>query len=202
MTTKTVAQTAALAKLPARDRLLAAAEELFYAEGVSSVGIDRVIERAGVAKASLYSNFKNKDDLVRSYLAARRDARQARIQERLAHHSKPRDKLLAVFDLLGESFADPRYRGCAFVRASAEMRPDSSARGVCGDSRKWLRSLWVELAKEAGAARPEQLAHQLALLYDGAAVSAQMDGDPRAATMARSAAAQLIDAACLKRAPR
>jgi AcrR family transcriptional regulator len=202
MNTKTVLELPVSGRLPARERLLAAAGELFYQEGVNSVGIDRVIERAGVAKASLYSNFKNKDDLVRSYLAARRDARQGRIQERLAKHGKPRDKLLSIFDLLGDSFANPSYRGCAFVRASAEMRPDSSAREVCDGSRQWMRTLFANLAKEAGAAKPEQLARQLMLLYDGAAVSAQMDGDPRAASVARMAAAQMLDAACQKRARR
>ncbi len=65
---------------PARERLLAAAEELFYQDGVQSVGIDRVIERAGVAKASLYANFKGKDDLVRAYLDARFEARRAAIE--------------------------------------------------------------------------------------------------------------------------
>jgi AcrR family transcriptional regulator len=190
------------ARLSARERLLAAAAELFYEQGVQSVGIEKVIERAGVAKASLYGNFKGKDDLVRSYLEARQESRQARITERLATLSKPRDKLLAVFDVLAEAFAQPGYRGCAFVRASAEMRADSSARAVCVGARQWTRELFADLARQAGAARPEELAHQLVLLYDGAAVSAQMDGDERAALSARAVAVQLLDAACAKHARR
>jgi AcrR family transcriptional regulator len=184
------------ARLSARERLLAAAAELFYEEGVQSVGIEKVIERAGVAKASLYGNFKGKDDLVRSYLAARSDARRNRIEQRLAKASKPRDKLLAMFDALGDAMAQPNYRGCPFVRASAEMRPDSSAREVCAEARTWTRALFIDLARQAGAARPEQLANQLVLLYDGASVSAQMDGDLRAAATARAVAAQMLDAAC------
>src|SRR5262249_42523015 len=70
----------------ARDRLLAAATELFYAEGVHTVGIDRVIERAGVAKASLYSTFGSKEELVRAYLAGRAEARQRRVSERIARY--------------------------------------------------------------------------------------------------------------------
>src|ERR1700750_3215121 len=90
---------------PARDRLLAAAGELFYEEGVHTVGIDRVIERAGVAKASLYSTFGSKEELVRAYLEGRQQRRQRRIAERIAQCSSARDKLLAVFDLLAESAA-------------------------------------------------------------------------------------------------
>jgi len=185
-------------RLPARERLLAAAHELFYEHGVQSVGIEKVIERAGVAKASLYGNFRNKDDLVRAYLAARHESRQARIHAKMSKHAKPRDKLLAVFDLMEEMFREPGYRGCAFVRASAEMPADSSGREVCDAVRQWTRDLFAGLAKEAGAVKPDQLAHQLQLLYDGAMVSAQMDHDPRAAGAARAVAAQMLDAACAK----
>src|ERR1700742_835024 len=102
-----------------RERLLSAADELFYDEGVHSVGIDRVIERAGVAKASLYSAFGSKDELVRAYLELREAGRRQRISERIAKHEAPRDRILAVFDLLGEQAALPGYRGCAFINASA-----------------------------------------------------------------------------------
>ena len=185
---------------PARERLLAAAEELFYEEGVQSVGIDKVIERAGVAKASLYSNFNGKDDLVRAYLYARYEARRAAIESKLALHEAPRDKLLSVFDAMAEALAKPNYRGCAFMRASAEMPADASGRQVCRDARRWTRELLSGLAKEAGAANPDALANQLLLLYDGAAASAQMDRDPGAAAAAKAAAMLLIDAACAKRA--
>ncbi|HTT10686.1 MAG TPA: helix-turn-helix domain-containing protein [Burkholderiaceae bacterium] len=186
---------------PARERLLAAAEELFYQEGVQSVGIDKVIERAGVAKASLYSNFKGKEDLVRAYLEARFDARRAAIEAKLALHAAPRARLLSVFDAMAEAFAKPNYRGCAFMRATAEMPAEASARQVCDDARGWTRGIFLGLAKEAGAANPDTLARHLLLLYDGAAASAQMDGDAAAAAAAAKAAAVLlIDAACSKRA--
>ena len=184
---------------PARERLLAAAGELFYEEGVQSVGIDKVIERAGVAKASLYANFKGKDDLVRAYLDARFEARRAAIETRLTRHEAPRDKLLSVFDTMGEALAKPNYRGCAFLRASAEMPAEASGREVCRNARRWTRELLSGLANEAGAAKPETRARQLLLLYDGAAASAQLDPDPGIGAAAKAAAEILIDAACTKR---
>ena len=84
----------------ARERLLAAADELFYEGGINLVGIDRVIERAGVAKASLYDCFGSKEELIRSYLQARNEIRQARIRDRLSRHATPLDKILSIFELL------------------------------------------------------------------------------------------------------
>src|ERR1700694_3409310 len=107
-------------RVSARERLLAAAEALFYEEGFNTVGIDRVIERAGVAKASLYDCFGSKEELIRSYLLARQEARQARLTQGLAKYGTPRERLLGVFDILGKQIADPTFRGCAFVKAAAE----------------------------------------------------------------------------------
>src|SRR5438552_7683912 len=87
----------------ARERLLAAADELFYEQGINTVGIDRVIERAGVAKASLYDCFGSKEALIVAYLRQRQEVRDARILERAARFAHPRDKILSVFDTLGES---------------------------------------------------------------------------------------------------
>ena len=81
----------------ARERLLAAANELFYAEGVHTVGIDRVIEKAGVAKASLYNTFGSKDELVRAYLEIRRAGVVRRITQAVERYDTPRERLLAVF---------------------------------------------------------------------------------------------------------
>jgi AcrR family transcriptional regulator len=189
-------------RVPARERLLAAAEELFYQEGVQSVGIDKIIERAGVAKASLYSNFNSKEDLVRAYLEARYEARRVAIEANLALHRTPRAKLLSVFDTVAASLAKPNYRGCAFLRATAEMPDEAIGRRVCADARRWTRQLLSRLGKEAGAANPDTLARQLLLLYDGAAASAQMDGDSGAAAAAKAAAALLIDVACKGRSAR
>jgi AcrR family transcriptional regulator len=189
MSTKT------LDRASARDRLLAAADELFYEEGIHTVGIDRVIERAGVAKATLYSVFGSKDELIRAYLTARHVARQERLRNGLARYETPRERLLGVFDVLGELFAQPGYRGCAFLNASAEASAGSAVEEVSGQSRTWVRSLFTELSQAAGAADPERLAQQLVLLYDGATVAARMDHDPTAAAAARAVATVLVDAA-------
>src|SRR5215510_11138470 len=149
-------QAAVYEQLSARERLLAAAAELFYEEGVNTVGIDRVIERAGVAKASLYAAFGSKDELVRAYLESRNQARQRRILDRVARAPGPREQILAIFDYLVESVADPGFRGCAFINASAEGPPGPSpVRQVAQASRAWLRDLFAQLARDLGAAGPE-----------------------------------------------
>ena len=179
----------------ARERLLAAADELFYEEGVNLVGIDRVIERAGVAKASLYDCFGSKEELIRSYLQQRHEERQARVLERVSRYATPREKILAVFDSMAEAAAKPGFRGCAFTRASAEARPGTSVKAICDASRAWNLSLFADLAKQAGAADPDRVAQQLRLLYDGASVSAHVDTSSTAAAAARAMAEMVLDQA-------
>jgi AcrR family transcriptional regulator len=179
----------------ARERLLAAADELFYAEGIHTVGIDRVIERAGVAKASLYSAFGSKDELVRAYLMRRHERRQARILASIARYDEPREKLLGIFDYLGDSYRDPRFRGCPFVNANAEAQPGGPAEDVANLSRAWTRTLVRGLVEELGIADSEGLAAQLILLYDGATVAARLDHNPAAAETARAVAEALLDTA-------
>ena len=180
----------------ARERLLKAANELFYEEGVHTVGIDRVIERAGVAKASLYGTFGSKEQLVLAYLQLRAETRQRRISERLARYSEPRARIVAFFELLSEIVSEPAFRGCAFANASAEgPRDESKVSSTCLDSRAWTKRLLVELARDAGARNPEQLGRQFALLYDGAIVAASTDRDPSVAKEALAAAELLLDSA-------
>src|ERR1700710_1892833 len=107
-------------KASPRQRLLAAADELFYNEGIHAVGIDRVIEKAGVAKGSLYYNFSGKDELIKEYLLGRHAAWSSRIDGALAEQTDPVAKILAVFDVLGELFSAPDFRGCSFMNAVAE----------------------------------------------------------------------------------
>jgi len=179
----------------ARQRLLDAASHLFYDEGVHTVGVDRVVERAGVAKATLYALFGNKEGLVRAYLMARDEGIRGRMTRRLARYTTSRERLLGVFDVQDRMFREPGFRGCAFARANAEAPEGSSAEEVSENHRAWLRSLLLDLARDAGAPNPEQLARQLMLLYDGAAISAWMDHNASAAHAARSVATALVDAA-------
>ena len=179
-----------------RDRLLEAAGELFYAEGVQSVGIDRVIERAGVAKASLYSTFGSKEELVRAYL----DERHARIVGRLraavdaVDQGDPVARILAVFDAQAELFSEPDFHGCAFAAAAAEAPRDGRVNEAARAYRREVRELFTELVSAAGAPDPPLLATQLQLLYDGGSAAANLDRDPSIAVPVRAAAATLIAA--------
>ncbi|MFI5635730.1 TetR/AcrR family transcriptional regulator [Streptomyces sp. NPDC051664] len=197
MVTKAAASPGALpeAKPSARERLLSAANELFYDEGVQTVGIDRIIQRAGVAKASLYNTFGSKDELVHAYLQSRHAAVTTHILHSLECYDTARDQLLGVFDAQAELFSGPGYRGCAFVAASAEARPGSSTEQASNEYRAWVCGLFINLARQAGVSDAETLGRRLHLLYDGCAVSARMDNDPHAAAAARAAAEALLDAA-------
>ncbi len=181
---------AAPARRSARERLLDAADELFYAEGVHTVGIDRVIERAGVAKASLYTTFGSKDELIRAYLERRHAARQAAIAEAIERAPDPRARLLAPFAAINAA-----SRGCAFINASAEAERGGVVDEVSSEHRRWRRDLFASLARDAGAADPEALAAQLTVLYDGAAVGLRMDDGGAAVTTACAATELLVDAA-------
>ncbi len=179
----------------ARERLLAAADQLFYEEGIHTVGIDRVLAHAGVAKASLYSTFGSKEELVLAYLRGRAEERYRRITTALARHEDPRDKILAVYDQLADRAAEPSFRGCAFVNASAEGPPgDSKVRRVCRGSRDWVRGVFTDLARELGVPDPEQLGRHLMLLYEGAMLGASMERGPAPARDARRLAVSLLDA--------
>ena len=180
----------------ARDRLLRAADQLFYEEGVYSVGIDRVIAEAGVAKGSLYYVFGSKDELVRAYLGGRSEQWRVHMAHELdARYTTARDRLVGVFEVLAEGCAAPGFRGCPFINASAEARPGGVVQEATDSHRAWVRELLSALAREAGAVDPDGLAAQLTLLYDGAMVAAQLDHDPAAALPARDAAEALVSAA-------
>ena len=178
----------------ARERLLASANELFYAGGVQTVGIDRIIEHAGVAKASLYNLFGSKEGLVRAYLEFHYEATIERLIAAVERHRTPRKRLLAVFEAQGQLYAQPGYRGCPFVRATAEAPPASLIEQAADDYRAWIRALLTDLAREAGAADPPKLARQLQVIYDGAGLAACMDRDPSIAASARAAAEALLEA--------
>ena len=179
----------------AKQRLLRAADELFYNEGIHAVGIDRVIAHAGVAKGSLYYSFAGKDDLVRDYLTERHGKWADRVSAGIEAHTDPRERILAVYDVLGALFGEPDYRGCAFMNALAEAAPDSVEAQAATTFRAWVRTLFLGLAADADAEDPKQLAESLVVLYDGAVATAQMDKAPQAAQTARHLADLVLDAA-------
>jgi AcrR family transcriptional regulator len=180
----------------AKERLLAAADELFYAEGVQTVGIDRIIERAGVAKASLYNLFGSKEELVAAYLASRHEGTTSRLTRAIESVDDPRQKILAVFDAQALQFEQPDFNGCAFMAASTEAPPGGLVENAADEFRASIRAMFTDLAGQAGASDPVSLGRQLHLLYDGAGLAARMDRrDPAVAPSARDAAQALLDVA-------
>ena len=182
-------------KASPRQRLLAAADELFYNEGIHSVGIDRVIERAGVAKGSLYYNFSGKDELVKEYLLGRHASWTARIDAAIAAKADPKDRILAIFDVLGELFAEPDFRGCSFMNAIAEAPEGGPELAAAANFRAWLHGMFGDLVGALDVQNPSLLAGQLVVIYDGAVAGSQMDASPASATTAKTLAAMALEAA-------
>jgi AcrR family transcriptional regulator len=180
----------------ARERLLEAANELFYEEGVHTVGIDRVLARAGVAKASLYSTFGSKDELVREYLHRRALLRRQQVAQEIAQHQEdPRAQILSVFDVLEEIARQSNFRGCAFINACAERVEGRRGPGheVALEQREWMCDLFASLGRDLGVADPVKTARQLKVLYDGAIIGAAIASNPELARDARAMAESLLD---------
>ena len=180
----------------AKERLLAAANDLFYAEGVQTVGIDRVIERAGVAKASLYNLFGSKEELVAAYLASRHDGTAKRLTEAIDRVDDPREKILTVFAVQAQQYEEPDFNGCAFIAASSEAPSGGLVEQAADQFRTWMRAMFTDLADKAGAPDPVGLGRQLLFIYDGAGLAGRMDHhDPGIAPSASGAVQALLDGA-------
>ena len=181
---------------PVRERLLDAADRLFYAEGIRAVGIDRILAEAGAAKASLYAHFASKDELVAAYLANRAESSRGVITRALdALGPDPRARLFALFDFSTGSCSNPDFRGCAFQIASAEL-PDSNHPGslVVREHRAWMRGVIEALVRQIAPGAPAELAHAITALYDGAASQVPVGTGREAMSGARWAAEQLLPA--------
>ena len=171
------------------ERIRAAADKLFYAQGIRAVGVDSIAAEAGVSKRTLYNHFPSKDHLIAAYLTAR------------FRHIAPSDapaveQILGVFDRLERIFASDKFRGCPFVNAVAEIGdPKHAANRIAIEfkegRRRWFRSLLERLKVKD----PDGLATQLAILTDGAIATALVRHDPAYARAARAAAETLIKAA-------
>jgi AcrR family transcriptional regulator len=158
----------------ARRRILDTATGLFYAEGVHTVGIDRIIGAAGVAKATFYHHFPAKDELVRAYIQEQSRLTQAAIA-RLGQRP-PRDLILAIFDLIADTADLPGYRGCPFLNAAAEYPdPAHPVRQAIDDHRRWKRNLLRDLLAADGNADPERTADILTVAGDGLVAASHLD---------------------------
>ena len=178
------------------ERILATATDLFYRDGVRGVGIQRVIDEAGIAKASLYAHYESKDDLVAACMTRRGAAIREAVERRLAAPGlDARGQLLALFDFHVEGVEGPDFRGCPFLNASSEIAdPRHPAKAVIAAQRAWLHDLIARLVKAAGVAAPQHVAGTLVVLFDGASSSSLIDGTSAAARHARWAAEQVLDA--------
>jgi AcrR family transcriptional regulator len=180
---------------PGAERLLEAASDLFYREGIRAVGVDTVSERAGVSKRTLYNRFGGKDELVAEYLRRRDDRWRAYLREATGRVTGPREKLLAVFGAYGEWLVGEDFRGCPFANAAAEIPdPNHPARIVARRHKDGVKEHLVTLAGEAGFRAPEALAERLLLLLEGATATAAMRHSGEPLDVARSVALELMDA--------
>jgi AcrR family transcriptional regulator len=180
----------------ARQRLLETADRLFYRHGVRAVGIDTVIAEAGVAKMTLYTHFPSKDDLIVAVLRYREEQVLAFFTQAIDRHARRTDRLRAFFAALREWFGSPDFRGCAFQNAALQLADPAhpGTEFVRGHKRRFTDLIrgFVEESVGLGAAK---LVPAIALLVEGAVVTAVIQGRPDPATIARDAALKLVESA-------
>lgn len=172
------------------DRLLRTAADLFAKQGIRAVGIDQILSEAGVAKASLYSSYGSKNALIVAYLEELDQRDRNRWNAAVATHRDPITKLLTFFDLAAAGAEAKNFRGCLYVNAATEF-PDQEWEPV-RDHRAWFRATVATLLREAGLARPDALARQVQLLYDGALTASKVEKSVAPIALARRLTRQLI----------
>jgi AcrR family transcriptional regulator len=162
---------------PVRDRLLEAASELFYTQGLRAVSVDKVIDRAGTTKVTFYRHFKSKDDLVVDYLERAAAQEREAISAAIARgDGNVHAALQSISELLGVMACSPGFRGCAFINAAAEYPDqDSAIRRVVQAHRDWCRTTFEQLVAPLGLPDPAGVADDLMLLRDGAMVAGYLD---------------------------
>lgn len=179
--------------LPARERLLAAATALFYSEGIHSVGVDRVVETAGVTRATLYKQFAGKEDLVLAYLHGEDAGLRAMFAAAASSGAPPAQLLELVIDGIQADIAHRHTRGCPFINAAAEYPDEGPVRELIAAHREWFRTTLRELAIAAGLHEPDEVAGALVLLRDAALVGGYLDGPDRVAAVFAETAATVLD---------
>jgi len=188
----------------ARGRLLNAATHLFCKNGINATGIDAIIGEAGTAKTTLYKLFGSKTNLVHAVLESEgRQWREWFIGAIEAGGGDPQTKLTRIFPALKRWFGEERFYGCPFINAVGEHDKDAKQfRAIAMRHKKVVLAHIEKLAGEMGAVEPESLAHQLALLIDGAIVAAMVSRDPGVADTAAIAAGNLFGPSKVKKPKR
>lgn len=189
------AKTPAPAPSPVRERILAAADAMFYAEGIRAVSADRVIAGAGVSKVTFYRHFPTKDDLVLAYVRGRVEAERAAFEEARAGRSA-RETLDDLATIIAEVSCAPGFRGCPHINAAAEYPdPEHPVRVVVAEHRAWLADALTGLLREVGVRRVEQAVEQLMMLRDGAMIAGYLAGPASTRAAALEAAGRAVLAA-------
>lgn len=182
----------------AAQRIRETARRLFYRDGIRAVGVDTIVNEAGVTKPSLYRAFSSKDELAAAYLRDYEGEFWKRFEEGLAEHpDDPRAQLMVYFGILsGRATQIPDYRGCGLTNAAVEYpERDHPARLVAVDHKRQLLVRLIEMARGMGARNPQELGDGLMLLMEGAFVSGQLFGSPEGPARSLVQVAQrLIDA--------
>ena len=180
-----------------RQRILDTASALFYARGVRAVGVDLVVEDSGVAKTSLYRHFRTKDDLIVAFLEREDVEFWGQWDDVAARHAgDPAGEIEAHMRWIGKRLARANYRGCPQINVAAEFaEADHPAREVAKRHMLAMRQRLAELARQLGAARPNDLAAQLGLLVNGAFVSASMLSPDEATRVLLASARALVASA-------
>ncbi|AJY74119.1 TetR/AcrR family transcriptional regulator [Paenibacillus beijingensis] len=178
----------------ARQRILDVASNLFYREGIRSIGVDTIVEKSGVGKATLYRHFPTKDDLIAAYLKETDHLHWKWFDEVIAkHEGSPRAQLLALIEATVQIMMEPGYRGCALLNALAEFsEADHPAHRIAVEYKHALRLKLTQLSQQAGA-HNEELADQLILVINGALASVPVFGSAGPAAQLKMIATHLID---------
>ncbi|KOU11648.1 MULTISPECIES: TetR/AcrR family transcriptional regulator [Streptomyces] len=180
--TSTAARPGRVAKLPPRERILDAAEELFQREGIQRVGVQAIAERAETTKMAIYRHFETKDALVAEWLRILAAEYQAAFDRVEAEHpGRPREQILGLARFIADGLPSLSYRGCPFINSLAEL-PDRShpARQVIEEHKSRQTRRLVGMCTEAGLPDPEQVAAQITFVLEGAQVSTQNGSVDRA----------------------
>lgn len=179
---------------PARERLLVAADDLFYGEGITSTGVDAVIERAGVATGSLYKNFGGKDALVAAYLHVRDQKWRTHWEMCIAEQTDPAQRVLALFTAM-ERWDDglATDRGCAHVAAAVQLPAHHPGARVAADHKQHIAARLHELCAITDAADPADLAQDVLLIYEGMHTMIAMNLDAAPIARARRLATQRLN---------
>jgi AcrR family transcriptional regulator len=187
---------------PTRARILAAASSLFYSDGIRAVSVDAVAEKAGLTKKTLYYHFKSKDDLIAAYLAARDQPNLVLFKRWFDEAQGPLpDKIAAIFRNLARSARHPKWRGCGFLRTTAELAnlPGHPAIKIGAAHKKKFED-WLRVTFEGeGVGNAAELARQMLLLLDGSFAVVLLHRDPTYMETAGEAARSLVAAALGRR---